>query len=185
MTENTYILGIDPGNSESAYCLCSPELKPIEFGKLPNDAFTLKVVDLIKKSIWNSEVRNYVVVIEDVESFGMPVGKTVFDTAKYIGYLKAKFEDYRTNVRYIYRHEEKMTICHSAKANDATIKQALVDRFAPGVPNHGKGSKKEPEFFYGFKADCWSAFAICVAYHDMYLCNSEETDNLHIDELPF
>ena len=40
--------------------------------------------------------------------------------------------------------------------------QALVDRFAPGQPNHGKGTKAEPGFFYGFRADVWQAFALAV-----------------------
>ena len=63
------------------------------------------------------------------------------------------------DVEFVTRKEEKLAICHSMKANDATIRQALVDRFAPGTPNHGKGNKKKPGFFYGFSADMWSAFA--------------------------
>lgn len=68
---------------------------------------------------------------------------------------------------FILRQQEKLTICHSPKANDATIKQALIDRFAPGVSNYGKGTKKDPGWFYGFRADEWSAYAVAVTYHDI------------------
>jgi hypothetical protein len=73
-----------------------------------------------------------------------------------------------------------VTICLNIKANDATIKQALVDRFAPDTPNHGKGTKKEPGFFHGFSADMWSSFAIATTYHDKQVLK-----DLHLEELPF
>jgi hypothetical protein len=63
--------------------------------------------------------------------------------------------------------DEKKTICHNPRANDSTIRQALIDRFAYGVPNKGKGSKKDPGWFYGFHADVWSAYAVAVTYADM------------------
>ena len=63
--------------------------------------------------------------------------------------------------------QEKLAICHSPRANDATIRQALIDRFAPGTPNKGKGTKKEPGWFYGFRADIWQAYAVGVTWADL------------------
>ena len=53
------------------------------------------------------------------------------------------------------------------KAKDTNIKQALIDIYAPNTSNNGKGTKKEPGFFYGFKADIWQAMAIAHTYKEM------------------
>jgi hypothetical protein len=66
-------------------------------------------------------------------------------------------------VKYIYRKDEKMNLCHSMKAKDANIRQALIDRF--GVV----GTKKSPGWFYGVSKDVWAAIAVGVTYHDLYL----------------
>ncbi len=62
-----------------------------------------------------------------------------------------------------------MLLCHSMKATDATIRQALIDLFAKDTPNKGKGTKKEPGYFYGFKADIWSAFSVVITFHTKYI----------------
>ena len=49
------------------------------------------------------------------------------------------------------------------KAKDSNIRQALMDRFGE------VGTKKNQGYFYGFKADIWQAFAVCVTYHDKYM----------------
>lgn len=150
------ILAIDPGNIESGFCVLDG-YRPVKFGKISNDAF---------KNLFDDLFGCDVVVIEMVESYGMPVGREVFDTVRWIGKFEAYAEKHGMDVEFVTRKEEKLAICHSMKANDSTIRQALVDRFAPGTPNHGKGTKKEKGFFYGFKADMWSAFAVGVTYLD-------------------
>ena len=75
------------------------------------------------------------IVIEMIASYGMPVGKEVFETCVWIGKF-AEASGMKEN--YIYRKEEKINLCQSMKAKDSNIRQALIDRF--GVV----GTKKNP-----------------------------------------
>lgn len=54
------------------------------------------------------------------------------------------------------------------KSVDSQIITYLVNRFSPDGLNSGKGTKSDPGFFYGFKGDIWQAYALGVAYIDMF-----------------
>jgi hypothetical protein len=150
------ILAIDPGNTHSGIALIDPDTcRPLEVAKMPN----ADVLDLIRTTSYDH------LSIEMIASYGMAVGKEVFDTCVWIGRFVqhhsdrlAEFADYAL----VYRREVKLHHCHSAKAKDANITQALIDRFAYGQPNRGKGTKAEPGWFYGFAADIWQAYALAV-----------------------
>lgn len=149
------ILAVDPGNVESAYVLMDSETyNPIEFGKIKNEELLIKL-DFLKYDK---------LIIEMIASYGMAVGATVFDTCVWIGrFVQArKCYDYE----YIYRKDEKMNLCHSMKAKDSNIRQALIDRFAKFDFKNGKGNKKQQDWFYGFSKDVWSSYAVGVTYLD-------------------
>ena len=148
------ILAIDPGNIESAYCIIEKETyKPIEFGKIDNQQL-LRQIGLFK----NIDC----IVIEKVASYGMAVGKEVFDTCEWYGRFIQKYCDTNDSqtIEYVFRKDVKVNLCNSMKAKDSNIRQALIDRF--GVV----GIKKNPGWFYGFKKDIWSAYAIGITYLD-------------------
>lgn len=161
------ILAIDPGCTESAYVVLNSKLKPVEFGKINNYDLVGKIVawKLLKEPPEDD------FAIEMVASYGMAVGAEVFDTVFWIGRFWEAACNFKEHKK-IYRKDEKMNLCHSMKAKDGNIIQALVDRFAYGVPNKGKGTKKEPGWFYGFSADIWQAYAVGITYHDMYLAKA-------------
>lgn len=108
---------------------------------------------------------NTLLVIEQVRSYGMAVGASVFDTVFWSGRF---WEAWDGDKILIPRLEVKKHICHNGAAKDSNIIQALVDRFAYGEKNKGKGTKKNPGFFYGFKKDIWQAFALSVTCYDQY-----------------
>lgn len=157
-----YIVGIDPGNKETAYCIVNENMMPIWFGKYENDEMWLRLKQDLQ---WMTPTDEVEFAIENIASYGMPVGAETFDTCRWIGHLEERLKYYPQT--RIFRKDEKLCICNSPRANDATIRQALVDRFAPGEPNYGKGTKKKPGFFYGFRADIWQAFAVAVTCHEL------------------
>ena len=147
------ILAIDPGNIESAYCVIDTETyKPEYFAKVENE--------YLRAWIENHDLLFDKVIIEMVACYGMPVGKEVFDTCVWIGRYIQQSHELGKKYEYIYRKEEKMNLCQTMKAKDSNIRQALIDRF--GIV----GTKKNQGWFYGFKADIWSAYAVGVTYID-------------------
>lgn len=142
------ILAIDPGNEQSAYMLYDG--KPIEFAIASNQT----VLELLcyKKLPVDS------LAIEMVASYGMPVGRTVFETCVWIGrFIQAWDRPWR----YIYRKDVKMHLCNSMKAKDSNIMAALIDRYG-GDRRTAVGVKKKPGPLYGVSKDIWSALAIAV-----------------------
>jgi hypothetical protein len=148
------LFAIDPGNVESAYCILDADYRPVQFGKVPNEELRSIIFDA------KCSYKELTFAIEMVASYGMAVGATVFDTCVWIGRFSEVAEIGGANVAYVYRKDVKMCLCGQTKAKDANIRQALIDRF--GVV----GTKKEPGWFYGFKSDIWSAYAVGVAYLD-------------------
>lgn len=153
------ILAIDPGNVKSAYALLDENLKPQKFGIVDNEDLLL----IIDNCFFNRFAKY--MAIEMVASYGMAVGETVFETVFWIGRF---WESANTDNKYrVYRKDVKMNLCHSMRAKDANIRQALIDRF--GVV----GTKKSPGWFYGVSKDVWSAIAVGVTFADMHLKGRE------------
>lgn len=153
------ILAIDPGNVLSGWCLIDDEtLKPLSFNKSENHL----LLDLLNRDepLWPIDT----IVIERVASYGMAVGKEVFQTCEWIGRFAQKAEDLGIPVDYLYRRQEKLHICGDSKAKDSNIRQALIDRFAEHDLKNGKGTKDNPDWFYGFRADIWSAYSVGLTW---------------------
>jgi len=157
------ILAIDPGNAESAYALLFPDYSISNgmAGKYSNGLMLKTINDF--GEIHGADLT---VVIEMVASYGMTVGKEVFDTCVWIGRFTQAAVAAGCPVHYIYRMEEKQHICHDSRAKDSNIRQALIDRFAKHDFKNGKGTKKNPDFFYGFSKDMWAAYAVGVTWLD-------------------
>lgn len=146
------VLAIDPGNRQSAWCMIDGEtLKPLSFGKEENQVVLTAVQHLSYDSI----------VIERVASYGMAVGRDVFETCEWVGRFTQAAS---VPPDYVYRQEEKLHICGDSRAKDTNIRRALIDRFAQHDLKNGKGTKKNPDWFYGFSADVWQAYAVAVTY---------------------
>jgi hypothetical protein len=148
------IVAIDPGDFETAYCVWDGE-KILDFGKQENNK--------IKSSLQRPGFKCDIVVIEMIASYGMPVGKEIFETCLFIGQLMQLCEQLHIPCKLVYRKEIKIHLCGSLKAKDSNIRQALIDRF--GKP----GTKNNKGVTYGIAGDHWSALAIAVYYSDNFV----------------
>lgn len=154
------ILAIDPGSTETGFCLLRDDFTIIEKGKILNE----DMITFIKNAPSTADI-----VIEMVASYGMAVGKTVFETCVWVGRFHQAGINGIRKIDKMYRKDIKMNICGMTRAKDSNIRQALVDRFSfeRHLEKGGKGTKKDPGFFFGFKSDIWAAFAVGVTYLDM------------------
>jgi len=137
------ILAIDPGTTQSGWCqLQLINGKVHSSGVLPNP-------QMLHEIIYSS---CDVLAIEVVASYGMAVGKEVFETCEWIGRFRQAWRDPEA-VRRVYRQEVKLHLCKSARAKDTNIRQALLDRF-------GKQGTK------GVTGHAWAALAVAVTVYD-------------------
>ena len=165
-----YIIGIDPANVQSAYCILDESLRPVAIAYQDNEimycSLVEKLAELATKHV--EEGYDFRFAIEGLENHGERVGRETFETGYWIGRLLERLKDF--DVTMILRSEEKRTICPGVRgANDKTIRHSLINRFDPEAKNNGKGTKAEPGWFYGFHDDIWQACAVAVTYHDNYL----------------
>lgn len=139
------------------------ELQPVEFGKVDNHRL-LEYIHSLKERLTPEETIT-AFIIERVASYGMAVGRDVFETCEWIGrFTQAIYSRYGKEPDYVGRKEEKSYICHDLKAKDSNIRRALIDRFAHHDLKNGKGTKKNPDWFYGFHADTWAAYAVAITW---------------------
>jgi len=148
----TRVLAIDPGTTDSAFVVTDGS-KLFDFGKIPNEELLWKIHDG-----YFGELPAY---IEMIASYGMPVGAEVFSTCVWIGKFIQAFYP-ACNPRLIYRKDVKAVLCGAhPKANDATVRQALIDRFGPGKEK-AVGLKRTPGPLYGVTGDVWAALGIAI-----------------------
>ena len=152
------LLAVDPGTTESAFCLMDEKCNVHDKGKIGND-------QLLQYIMLNAARIDHL-ACEMVACYGMAVGAEVFETCTMIGKIERTAELKGIPHSRIFRTEEKMCICYSVRANDSNIRRALIDRFAKHDMERGIGTKNSPDHFYGFKKDIWAAFAVGVTYLD-------------------
>jgi hypothetical protein len=143
------ILAIDPGPRESGFVLYDAR----------NRAVLNSGVGLTRDMLQLVRFQDAIVAIEMIASYGMAVGREVFETCVWIGRLQqsaAKPED----VRLVYRKDVKLHLCGTPRAKDANIRQALIDRLGP------QGTKKAAGPTYGVKSHAWAALAVAVTVAD-------------------
>ncbi len=157
MTPQGVVVAVDPGTTESAYVAYDGE-RVTGHGIVPNG----KLARYLRNDL---NERTLCVVFEQIESFGMAVGREVFETVFWTGrlYQIAGEQVSGARVQLMPRRVVKMHLCGSMKAKDQNIRVALLDRFGGAS---ARGTKREPGVLFGISSHEWSALAIAVTWWD-------------------
>lgn len=147
------MIGIDPGTEKSGFVdLLGGSV--VQRG-VPQNEMLLGMIDQI-----NGES----VAIEMIASYGMPVGREVFETCVWIGRFVERSIRGGNAVALVYRRDVKLHLCNSARAKDANIRQALLDRY--GGKEAAIGRRASPGPLYGVSSHAWAALAVAECMLD-------------------
>jgi len=163
------LLAIDPGPRQSAWVVLDVETqRPLAHAITANDELRQA---LRGESITYStgKISYYAaehLAIEMVASYGMSVGKDVFETAVWIGRF---IEAWSGPHSLVYRKDVKLTLCGDSRARDSNVRQALIDRYPPtgGGRLPQVGTKAKPGPLYGIRRDVWAALAVAVTWIEL------------------
>jgi hypothetical protein len=145
-------LAIDPGTDQSGWCAMNGD-RVVSSGVFDN-AMMLRGVQ---------ELEYDQLAIEMIASYGMAVGREVFETCVWIGRFMQASRD-PDAVRLVYRRDVKLHLCGTAKAKDPNIRQALLDMFprTGGGKTPQIGTKSQPGPLFGVTSHAWAALAVAV-----------------------
>lgn len=147
------ILALDPGTTQSAYVLWDGR-RVLDCAIVDNDRLVLALTE--------RTIPHDLLACEMIASYGMAVGREVFETCVWIGrFLQANDGPHRL----VYRKDVKLHLCNSPRAKDANVRQALLDKYGP------VGTKSRPGPLYGLRSHIWAALAVAD-----YASSVEATD---------
>jgi hypothetical protein len=148
------IFAIDPGTTHSAYVI-------FDDGKI----LQKRIVEnktLCKEISYGIYDDCEMMYIEMVASYGMAVGKTVFETCVWIGRFIGTWETGKADDwEYVYRKDVKMHLCGQTKAKDSNIRQAIMDMYG-SERSIAIGTKKAQGPLYGVSKDIWAALGVAI-----------------------
>lgn len=150
------IIALDPGFERSAWCVF--DRAPQSFGIHPNG-------DMLTTLRHARHPDSELLAVEMIASYGMAVGREIFDTCLWIGRFVEAWERRGGRTQLVYRREVKSALCGSQQAKDANIRAALIDRFGP-TKEKAVGLKASPGPLYGISSDIWSALVVAVTVDD-------------------
>lgn len=150
MNNSLTVCGIDPGTAQSAFVVWNGET-----------ILDKQIIENAASLAYLKSVDCGLIACEHIQSYGMAVGKEVFETCYWVGRYWQICVDRKIEWCKTFRSDVKSHWCHSLKANDSNIRAAVIDRLGP------PGVKRSPGTTYGISKDLWSALAISVRAHDI------------------
>jgi len=154
------VIAIDPGTDLSAVLTLD--------GEAVTEAQHMGNPDLRDWLFGHDDEHDYTLAIEMIASYGMPVGREVFETCVWIGRF---VEAWGGPFALVYRRDVKLHLCNSPRAKDGNVRQALIDRFG-GTRRKAVGVKAAQGPLYGISKHLWAALGVAVTYQDGQAANA-------------
>ena len=158
------ILAIDPGTTQSGYVVFEP--LPVRDPNSPGNVLTHDIVpnEQMVEIVRNSTQARVVI---EMMTYCKNGGAEILETCVWVGRLmRAATGGGRFEPARITRPQVKSVLCPGRRANDSTIRQALIDLFPPlgggKVPQIGTIHARGP--LYGIHSHEWAALAVAVVY---------------------
>ncbi|MGX9693809.1 hypothetical protein ACTJNK_25970 [Achromobacter anxifer] len=148
------VLGIDPGPTQTGWCIYLPDAhRVLSCGVAPNTQMLERL-----QTVSYSRV-----AMEMIASYGMPVGREVFETCVWIGRFMQALA-LPESVDLVYRKDVKMHLCGTNKAKDGNVRQAILDLFprTGGGATPQVGTKAQPGPLYGVSTHAWPALGVAI-----------------------
>lgn len=149
------VIGLDPGTEQSAICVFD--------GVKITEAWT-ESNENVRVWLKCHSSADRTLVIEKLESMGMPIGIETMDTIFWSGRFAEAWDGPWDRLA---RRPIKLHLCGNARANDANIRQAIYDRFGPGREK-ACGRKSSPGPLFGVKGHEMAALAVALTWHDLH-----------------
>lgn len=150
------VYGLDPGTTKSALVGIYPETLEIAHKELDSNKVILHSLSNIS-GLHHGHPHHHgeaVLAVEFLQSYGMPVGRSVFQTCVWIGRFMERWEH---ELVFYARPTIAAHITGIGRAKDSDVRRALITRLG----DWRKGGPLE-----GIKKDLWSALAVAVAHVD-------------------
>lgn len=150
------ILAIDPGTTESGWVVYAHS-EVMASGVMPNE----EMLAYVKRE--HFRINGYRMAVEMIASYGMAVGREVFETCVWIGRFQQAWHAPEA-VELVYRRDVKLHLCGTSKAKDPNIRQALLDLFprTGGGKTPQIGTKAQPGPLFGVSSHAWAALGVAV-----------------------
>ena len=155
------IIAIDPGTKETGIVVYAPVSQSVDWmGILPNPELRDMLVG----------VNQGCIAIEMIASYGMPVGREVFETCVWIGRLIEACSLPPDRCRKVYRRQVKQQVCSSPRAKDGNVRQAIIDRYprSGGGKTPQIGTKAQPGPLYGMRSHMWAALGVGITASEIW-----------------
>ena len=158
------ILALDPGTTQTGWAIVADDMRVLEHGITQNNVVLSRISNHATEGGFDFKIDG--VATEMIASYGMPVGREVFETCIWIGRFMQAWRS-PEKVIIVYRKDVKMHLCGTTRAKDTNVRQAIIDLYEPtgGGSTPQIGTTKQPGPLYGVSSHVWPAIGVGIVAH--------------------